>query len=222
MLSSILPKRYYFNKQGKIKEIDLLTCKTIISPQKHVDTNNNLTCTTHVLPNIYETSHNPPKMNIAHENNFDNVAMNTGVYINQTPSLNNVNAVPYAADQYNNIKEVNVHEVTQPLNFADGNLYYADGPQGIDPGVLAVSNALFAYNSSFQSIPIKTSPKVFRRRRKGENNSEWSNAFVTRVDPCECTEPEEEYKPYEVTKYYDESGVKTVFNFDHDSFHEAI
>lgn len=105
-----------------------------------------------------------------------------------------------------------------PLIFVDGAPYCPqDVGQGMDPGVVAVSNALFAYNSAFQSIPIKTSPNVFRRRTKGEGNSEWCNAFVTRVDPCECGDPDEQFKPYEVTKYYDDGQVKTVFNFDQDS-----
>lgn len=82
-----------------------------------------------------------------------------------------------------------------------------------DPGVSAVSHALFGGSPSFTSIPIEARP-VFRRRRRGDGFSEWSNAFVTRVDPCECVSPEETYTPYEVAKYKDSLGrTHTTINF---------
>ncbi|KEP66461.1 UNVERIFIED_CONTAM: photosensitized INA-labeled protein PHIL1 [Hammondia hammondi] len=76
---------------------------------------------------------------------------------------------------------------------------------GCDPGVYAVSNALFDASGAFRSIPLKQGP-VFRRRQRGDCQSEWSNAFVSRVDPCECGYPEETYTPYEVARYRDQYG----------------
>ncbi|GAW79089.1 hypothetical protein, conserved [Plasmodium gonderi] len=186
------------------------------------------------------------KMAMSQDNIFEVDAMNANAYTHGSPSLhnismmNNVNcdngmngmigmnsmsggldANQYTANPCNNMMTISINGQelkNNPLIFVDGDQYTPDTPvQGIDPGVVAVSNALFAYNSAFQCIPIKTSPNVFRRRTRGEANSEWSNAFVTRIDPCECGEPNEEFKPYEVTKYYDEGKVKTVFNFDQDS-----
>lgn len=85
---------------------------------------------------------------------------------------------------------------------------------GMDAGVYAVSNALFGSAGAFQNIPIKFSP-VFRRRRRGDGLPEWSNAFVTQVDPCECTRPEEAYTPYEVARYRDQQGrVVTALDFE--------
>ncbi|SBT30631.1 photosensitized INA-labeled protein PHIL1, putative (PHIL1) [Plasmodium ovale wallikeri] len=223
MLSSVIPKRYSFDKKGTIKEINFLSCKSIISPKKHVDSKNNLTCTTSIFPNLYETTHdNITKMYVTQDNSYDNEGMSTNAYANQMPSMNNINVVQYDENQCNNLGDVNVHGMNEPLIFADDAQYCAEPVNGIDAGVVAVSNALFAYNSAFQCIPIKSSPNVFRRRTKGESNSEWSNAFVTRIDPCECAEPEEQFKPYEVTKYYDDGKVKTVFNFDQDSCKEAM
>lgn len=179
MLSSITPQRYLFDKQGNIKELDSLVCKTIVSPQKYADTTkDSFTCTTHVQPQIFE--------------------------------------IPQ--DEYNKYREVCMAETPKPLKFAQANQYYVDSTHGVDPGVVAVANALFTSNSAFQNIPIKNTSKIFRRRRRGEPASEWSNAFVTRIDPCECVDPEEEYKPYEMTKIYDTNGVKTVFNFNNDSY----
>lgn len=78
-----------------------------------------------------------------------------------------------------------------------------------DPGVLAVSNALFSGSGVFQAIPL--GPRtVFRRRKKGDVVPEWSNAFVSRVDPCECGQPEETYTPYEVSRYRDSLGNPKV------------
>lgn len=76
---------------------------------------------------------------------------------------------------------------------------------GFDPGVYAVSTALFTSSGAFQAIPLKPGP-IFRRRRRGDCQSEWSNAFVSRVDPCECSYPEETYTPYEVARYRDQLG----------------
>lgn len=76
---------------------------------------------------------------------------------------------------------------------------------GYDPGVYAVSNALFDTSGAFRSIPLRQGP-VFRRRQRGDCQSEWSNAFVSRVDPCECGHPEETYTPYEVARYRDQYG----------------
>ncbi|KYO03419.1 photosensitized INA-labeled protein 1, PhIL1, putative [Plasmodium reichenowi] len=224
MLSSISPKRYSFDKQGNIKEIDFLSCKSVILPEQHLNAKDNFICTTRILPNFYET---PPdkaaKLKMTQENNIDKANMGTNVYIQRTSSLSNMNVLQYADEVHNNLQDSNVHEINEPLIFADVNQYCGDAnTQGIDPGVVAVSNALFAYNSAFQSIPIKSSPNVFKRRSKGEANSEWSNAFVTRVDPYECTDPEEEFKPYEVTKYYDEGKVKTVFNFDQENYNQDM
>lgn len=125
-------------------------------------------------------------------------------------------------DEYNKLKEVQMAESPKSFNLSQGNQYFVNSPSGVDPGVVAVSNALFTSNSAFQTIPIANSPNIFRRRKRGEPNSEWSNAFVTRIDPCECAEPEEEYRPYEMTKFYDETGVKTVFNFDNEAAHEQM
>lgn len=82
-----------------------------------------------------------------------------------------------------------------------------------DPGVCAVANALFGGSPAFTSIPIEIKP-VFRRRRRGDGFPEWSNAFVTRVDPCECVSPEETYTPYEVARYKDQQGrTHSTLNF---------
>ncbi|OEH74087.1 uncharacterized protein LOC34623331 [Cyclospora cayetanensis] len=84
---------------------------------------------------------------------------------------------------------------------------------GYDPGVFAVSSALFGGSGAFQTIPIQFKP-VFRRRRRGDCLSEWCNAFVTRVDPCECISPEETYTPYEVARYRDQQGrMHTTMDF---------
>lgn len=83
-----------------------------------------------------------------------------------------------------------------------------------DPGVFAVSNALFGGSPTFTNIPIEPRP-VFRRRRRGDGYPEWSNAFVTRVDPCECVNPEETYTPYEVARYRDQQGrTQTTMNLN--------
>ncbi|KAL8434273.1 hypothetical protein Efla_002038 [Eimeria flavescens] len=82
-----------------------------------------------------------------------------------------------------------------------------------DPGVYAVSHALFGGSPAFTNIPLTTKP-VFRRRRRGDGFPEWSNAFVTRVDPCECVSPEETYTPYEVARYRDREGrTQTTLSF---------
>ncbi|KAI4840911.1 photosensitized INA-labeled protein PHIL1 [Plasmodium brasilianum] len=229
MLFSGSPKIYSYNKKGNIKKLDFFSCKSIILPQEHIDTKNNLICTTKVIPNTYETiCDNIFKMQMAHDNNYDNERMGTNAYDNRNSNIYSVNIVPCDDGNFNNYTDVNVNvnvnanDMNQPLMFEDGAQGSADPAQPIDPGVVAVSNALFAYNNAFQCIPIKSSPNVFRRRSKGEANSEWSNAFVTRVDPCACGDAEEEFKPYEVTKYYDEGKVKTVFNFDQDNCKEAI
>ncbi|CDI80851.1 hypothetical protein, conserved [Eimeria acervulina] len=78
-----------------------------------------------------------------------------------------------------------------------------------DPGVSAVSSALFGGNACFTRIPIQQNKPIFRRRRRGDALPEWSNAFVTRVDPCECGYPEETYTPYEVAKYTEEKNLTT-------------
>lgn len=84
---------------------------------------------------------------------------------------------------------------------------------GYDPGVVAVSSALFGGSGAFQPIPLQPRP-VFRRRRRGDCLPEWSNAFVTRVDPCECVNPEETYTPYELARYRDEMGrTHTTLDF---------
>lgn len=83
-----------------------------------------------------------------------------------------------------------------------------------DPGVFAVSKALFGGIPAFTHIPLDVRP-VFRRRRQGDGYSEWSNAFVTHVDPCECVNPEEIYTPYEVARYRDQEGrIQTTLNFN--------
>ncbi|KAL8447881.1 hypothetical protein Emed_004176 [Eimeria media] len=83
-----------------------------------------------------------------------------------------------------------------------------------DPGVFAVSHALFGGSPAFTNIPLEMKP-VFRRRRRGDGYPEWSNAFVTRVDPCECVNPEETYTPYEVARYRNQEGVtQTTLSFN--------
>ncbi|CDI82619.1 hypothetical protein, conserved, partial [Eimeria acervulina] len=84
---------------------------------------------------------------------------------------------------------------------------------GYDAGVYAVSTALFGGAGSFKTIPIQFK-SVFRRRRSGDCLSEWSNAFVTRVDPCECVPPEETFTPYEVARFKDQQGrTHTTLDF---------
>ncbi|CXH86560.1 photosensitized INA-labeled protein PHIL1, putative [Plasmodium berghei] len=214
MLFSTPRKRYSFEKKETIKDIDFLSYNSIIFPSEQIYANSNLTCT-QFPPNLYETSQNINlKMNMSHENIYDNTGMSSEGYENHPQFYNNDNYPQYQDDQYRMLESSNPNAMNQPLICLNGNEYAPEMQTGIDPGVLAVSNALFAYNNAFQYIPIKASPNVFRRRVKGEANSEWSNAFITRVDPCECTDFEEQFKPYEVTKYYDEGQVKTVFNFD--------
>ncbi|EDL43815.1 hypothetical protein, conserved [Plasmodium vivax] len=194
MLSSAAPKRYKFDQRGNLTEVNFLACKSVVPPRTYVHSKNSLTCSTSVIPELHQTAHHCKGRSGA--NGTSGTNGKSGSTSKMAMSQENIfeaeaiNGAPYCAD---------------------------DAGQGIDPGVVAVSNALFAYNSAFQSIPIKTSPNVFRRRTKGEGNSEWCNAFVTRVDPCECGDPDEQFKPYEVTKYYDDGQVKTVFNFDQDS-----
>ncbi|OEH74088.1 photosensitized ina-labeled protein phil1 [Cyclospora cayetanensis] len=101
--------------------------------------------------------------------------------------------------------------IAGPLSPLHYGVPLADGP---DPGVSAVSNALFGGSPAFTPIPITSKP-VFRRRQRGDSYPEWSNAFVTRVDPCECISPEETYTPYEVAKYRDSQGRKqTLLSFN--------
>ncbi|GAB64584.1 hypothetical protein PCYB_021530 [Plasmodium cynomolgi strain B] len=242
MLSSAAPKRYKFDQRGNLTEVNFLACKSVVPPRKYVDSKNSLTCSTNVIPEFHQTKHDCTisKMATSQENIFEAEPISTNAYIheggpssllsmNMVHSVSNVcnggnDTCQYAPNQCCNVNIMRTglsgHEMNNasPLLFVDGAPYCGDDAgQAIDPGVVAVSNALFAYNSAFQSIPIKTSPNVFRRRTKGEGNSEWCNAFVTRVDPCECGDPDEQFKPYEVTKYYDDGQVKTVFNFDQDS-----
>ncbi|CAA9986314.1 photosensitized INA-labeled protein 1, PhIL1, putative [Plasmodium knowlesi strain H] len=244
MLSSTVPKRYKFDQRGNLTEVNILTCKSVVLPSKYVDSKNSLTCSTNIIPKLQETAHDctTSKMATSQENILEAEPIGTNAYahggvgsgpssllsMNMVHSVSSIgsggNEVPqYTPNQCCNVSMLRTGLCGQGLNnsplvFVDGPSYSADDvEQGIDPGVVAVSNALFAYNSAFQSIPIKTSPNVFRRRVKGEGNSEWCNAFVTRVDPCECGDPDEQFKPYEVTKYYDDGQVKTVFNFDQDS-----
>ncbi|CAD2084482.1 photosensitized INA-labeled protein PHIL1, putative [Plasmodium vinckei brucechwatti] len=220
ILFSTSRKRYSFEKKETIKDIDFLSYNSIIFPSKQIYVNANLNCTKN-SSNFYEPSHNL-KMNMSHENIYDNTGMNSEGYENHPQFYNDDNSQQYQDNQYRLLESSNSNAMNQPLMCVNGNEYTPEMQNGIDPGVLAVSNALFAYNNAFQCIPIKTSPNVFRRRVKGEANSEWSNAFITRVDPCECTDFEEQFKPYEVTKYYDEGQVKTVFNFDQECPRDSI
>lgn len=98
---------------------------------------------------------------------------------------------------------------------APGPLHYGVAmSDGYDAGVFAVSCALFGGSGAFRNIPIQFKP-VFRRRRRGDCLSEWCNAFVTRVDPCECISPEETYTPYEVARYRDQQGrMRTTLDFN--------
>ncbi|CDJ53540.1 hypothetical protein, conserved [Eimeria brunetti] len=85
---------------------------------------------------------------------------------------------------------------------------------GYDAGVYAVSSALFGGPGAFKTIPIQFK-SVFRRRRSGDCLPEWPNAFVTRIDPCECIPPEETYTPYEVARYRDQLGhTHTTLDFN--------
>ncbi|CDJ68918.1 hypothetical protein, conserved [Eimeria necatrix] len=71
-----------------------------------------------------------------------------------------------------------------------------------DPGVAAVAAALFGCSKAFAAVPLAAGP-VFKRRQRGDLNSDWANAFVTRVDPCECAAPEETFTPFELARYRD-------------------
>ncbi|CDJ42366.1 hypothetical protein, conserved [Eimeria tenella] len=71
-----------------------------------------------------------------------------------------------------------------------------------DPGVAAVAAALFGCSAAFAAVPLAARP-VFKKRQKGDLNSDWANAFVTRVDPCECAAPEETFTPFELARYRD-------------------
>ncbi|CAG9483990.1 photosensitized INA-labeled protein PHIL1, putative [Plasmodium vivax] len=232
---SVVPPRTYVHSKNS------LTCSTSVIPELHQTAHH---CKGRSGANgtsgTNGKSGSTSKMAMSQENIFEAEAISTNAYAHgggpsSLHSMNMVHSVSsvasggndpsqYVPNQCGNMNMMGTglsgHEMNNnaPLLFVDGAPYCADDAgQGIDPGVVAVSNALFAYNSAFQSIPIKTSPNVFRRRTKGEGNSEWCNAFVTRVDPCECGDPDEQFKPYEVTKYYDDGQVKTVFNFDQDS-----
>ncbi|KAF8821039.1 photosensitized Ina-labeled protein PHIL1 [Cardiosporidium cionae] len=66
---------------------------------------------------------------------------------------------------------------------------------GVDPGVSAVSSALFARNIAFEQIPMRRR-SVFRRRRTGEHNSDWSNSFPTSFDVLNCCNQIEYENPY--------------------------
>lgn len=91
-----------------------------------------------------------------------------------------------------------------------GPLHYGSPySDSMDAGVCAVSKALFG-NASFSQIPLSHfGHNVFRRRREKDTVSEWSNAFVSRVDPCECSNPEITYKydPYEVSRFRGKGGL---------------
>lgn len=124
-------------------------------------------------------------------------------------------AQQYFADRFQKEASVPViihdreHPQRPPHTYIAGNptpLHYGVPlSDGFDPGVYAVSNALFDTSGAFRAIPLKPGP-VFRRRQRGDCQSEWSNAFVSRVDPCECGYPEETYTPYEVARYRDQYG----------------
>ncbi|VWU51975.1 photosensitized INA-labeled protein PHIL1, putative [Hepatocystis sp. ex Piliocolobus tephrosceles] len=220
MFYPVTPKIYNFDNEQVVKERDFLSCKSFILPQQIVTHNNNLTCTTKILPNIKFTTYNENSNNyITQENNFNMEQMDSNAYESPAISINmSEQSVPGLNSLYSNVPPCeNMNFTTENLNYATNNA--PNNPSGYaDPGVVAVSNALFAYNDAFQCIPIKTTPKVFRKRVKGEANSEWSNAFVTKLDPCTCGDVEEHYEPYDVKKIYDEGKVKTVFNFDHGAF----
>eukprot|EP00922_Rhytidocystis_sp_ex-Travisia-forbesii_P047953 GHVS01071469.1.p1 GENE.GHVS01071469.1~~GHVS01071469.1.p1 ORF type:complete len:197 (-),score=23.95 GHVS01071469.1:366-956(-) len=67
---------------------------------------------------------------------------------------------------------------------AAGQFYTTVQPS--DTGVRAVAEVLFAGSGAFTAIPLGHQSTVFRKRKSGDCNPAWSNAFTTRKDPCEC------------------------------------
>ncbi|KAL8447882.1 hypothetical protein Emed_004177 [Eimeria media] len=142
------------------------------------------------------------------------------------PAAASGKAAQYFADQQHvwnqdDIDNVLIHDRERPqpnphhyIPGRPGPLHYGvPMSDGYDAGVYAVAGALFGGSGAFRTIPIQFKP-IFRRRRPGDSLPEWGNAFVTRVDPCECRSPEETFTPLEVARYRDQQGrVRTALEF---------